>query len=64
MIYFSLLTFFKFKILQINHPGLLSECQTVLIQIKTDILSVGLHLGSNRLQNGIRQNSQLAWKEL
>ena len=62
--YFRLLTFFKITISQINHPGLLTECQSVLIQIKTDILSVGLHLGSNSLQNGRRQSSQLAWKEL
>ena len=38
--YFRLLTFFKIKFLQINHPGPPSECQTVWIQIKTDILLV------------------------
>ena len=31
---FRLLTFFKTKFLQINHPGPQSECQTVWIQIK------------------------------
>ena len=36
--YFRLLTFFKIKFLQINHPGPPSECLTVWIQIKTDIL--------------------------
>ena len=35
--YFRLLTFFKIKFLQINHPGPPSKCQTVWIQIKTDI---------------------------
>ena len=38
--YFRLLTFFKIKFLKINHPGPPSECQTVWIQIKTDILFV------------------------
>ena len=39
--YFRLLTFFKIKFfLKINHPGPPSECQTVLIQVKTDILLV------------------------
>ena len=38
--YFCLLTFFKIKFLKINHPGSPSECQTVWIQIKTDILLV------------------------
>ena len=38
--YFRLLTFFKIKLLNINHPGPPSECQTVWIQIKTDILLV------------------------
>ena len=38
--YFRLLTFFKIKFLKINHPGPPSECQTVWIQIKTDILLV------------------------
>ena len=38
--YFRLLTFFKMKFLRINHPGPPSECQTVWIQIKTDILLV------------------------
>ena len=37
--YFRLLTFFKIKFLKINHPGPLSECQTVWIQIKTDCWS-------------------------
>ena len=37
---FRLLTFFKIKFLKINHLGPLSECQTVWIQIKTDILLV------------------------
>ena len=37
---FRLLPFFKIKFLQINHPGPPSECQTVSIQIKTDILLV------------------------
>ena len=36
--YFRLLTFFKIKFLKINHLGPPSECQTVWIQIKTDIL--------------------------
>ena len=39
-LYFRLLTFFKIKFLKINHPGPPSECQTVWIQIKTDILLV------------------------
>ena len=38
--YFRLLTFFEIKFLKINHPGPPSECQTVWIQIKTDILLV------------------------
>ena len=38
--YFGLLTFFKIKFLKIIHPGPPSECQTVWIQIKTDILLV------------------------
>ena len=38
--YFRLLNFFKIKFLRINHPGPPSECQTVLIQIKNDILLV------------------------
>ena len=38
--YFRLLTFFKIKFLKINHPGPPSECQTVWIQIRTDILLV------------------------
>ena len=38
--YFRLLTFFKIMILQINHPGPPSECQTVWTHIKTDILLV------------------------
>ena len=38
--YFRLLTFFKIEFLQINHPGAPSECQTVWIQINTDILLV------------------------
>ena len=38
--YFRQLTFFKIKFLKINHPGPPSECQTVWIQIKTDILLV------------------------
>ena len=36
----GLLTFFKIKVLKINHPGPPLECQTVWIQIKTDILLV------------------------
>ena len=36
--YIRLLTFLKIKFLQINHMGTPSECQTVWIQIKTDIL--------------------------
>ena len=40
MFYFHLLTFFKIKFLQINHPGPPLDCQTVWIQIKTDILLV------------------------
>ena len=40
MFLFRLLAFFKIKFLQINHPGPPSECQTVWIQIKTDILLV------------------------
>ena len=44
--FFRPLTFFKIKFLKINHPGPPSECQTVWIQIKTDILwsSSGLKL--------------------
>ena len=38
--YFRLLTFFKIKFFKINHPTPPSECQTVWIQIKTDILLV------------------------
>ena len=38
--YFRLLIFFKTKFLKINHPGPQSECQTVWIQIKTEILFV------------------------
>ena len=38
--YFRLLTFFKIKYLKINHQGPPSECQTVWIQIKTDILLI------------------------
>ena len=52
--YFRLLTFFKIKFLKINHPGPPSECQTVWIQIKTNI---GLHLGSNCLQKARVSNS-------
>ena len=37
---FRLLTFFKIIFLKINHQGPPSECQTVWIQIKTDILLV------------------------
>ena len=33
--YFRLLTFFIIKFLKINHPGPLSECHIVWIQIKT-----------------------------
>ena len=38
--HFRLLTFFKIKFLKINHPGPPSECQTVWIKIKRDILLV------------------------
>ena len=38
--YFRLPTFFKIIFLKINHQGPLSECQTVWIQITTDILLV------------------------
>ena len=38
--YFRLMTFSKIKFLPINHPGPPSECQTVWIQIKADILLV------------------------
>ena len=38
--YFRLLTSFKIIFLKINHQGPPSECQTVWIQIKTDILLV------------------------
>ena len=40
--YFRLLTFFKIRgfFLQINHQGSPSECQTVWIQIKTNVLMV------------------------
>ena len=38
--YLRLLTFFKIKFLQINHPDPPWECQTVWIKIKTDILLV------------------------
>ena len=62
-LYFRLLTFFKIKFLKINHPGPLSECQTVL---DPDQDRHGLHLGSNCLQKAIgrRQNYPLACKEL
>ena len=38
--YFRLLTFFKIKFLHINHWGSSLECQTVWIQMKTDVLLV------------------------
>ena len=39
--YFRLLTVFKIKFfLKLNHPGPPSECQTVWIQIKIDIMLV------------------------
>ena len=38
--YFRLLTCFKIKFLKINHTGPPLECQTVWIQIRTDILLV------------------------
>ena len=41
MFLFSSATFFKIKFfLQINNPGSPSECQTVWIQIKTDVQMV------------------------
>ena len=40
MFLFRLLAFLKIKFLEINHPGPPPECQTVWIQIKTDILFV------------------------
>ena len=52
--YFRLLTFIKIKFLQINHPGPPSECQTVWIQIRTDIL------GSNCLPKGYWQTTKFA----
>ena len=47
--YCRLLTFFKIKCLQINHPGPPSECLIVWIQIKTDIMwsSSGFKLFAN-----------------
>ena len=40
MFLFSSADFLQIKFLKINHPGPPSECQTVWIQIKTDILLV------------------------
>ena len=40
MFLFSSADFLQIKVLKINHPGPPSECQTVWIQIKTDILLV------------------------
>ena len=40
MFLFRLLTFFKIKFLKINRSGPPLECQTVWIQIKTDIVLV------------------------
>ena len=59
-IYFRLLTFFKIKFLQINRPGSPSECQTVWIQIKTDVLLVFIWVQTVCR----RQNSPLARKGL
>ena len=63
--YFRLLTFFKIKFLKINHPGPPSECQTVWIQIKTDILLVFIWVQNVcKKAIGKRQNCPLACKEL
>ena len=50
--YFRLLTFFKIKFLKINHPGSPSECQTIWIQIKTDILLVFIWVQTFPMLNG------------
>ena len=42
--YFRQLNFFKIHFLQINHPGPSSDCQTVRIQIKTDVLLVFIRI--------------------
>ena len=59
MFYFRLMTSFKIKFLQINHPGAPLDPD----QYRH---SVGLHLGSNGLQKAIDrlQNSPLVCKEL
>ena len=61
--YFCLLTSFKIKCLKINHPGPPSECQTVWIQIKTNILLVfiWIQIVCKRLF-GRQQNYPLACK--
>ena len=57
MLSFSLLAFSKSSFLQINHLGVLSDCQTVGIQIKLDILLV-FKLFAKAISR--RQNSLLA----
>ena len=61
---FRLLTFFKIKVLKINHPGPPSGSNS--LDPDQDGHSVGLHLGSKCLQKAIgkRQNYPLACKEL
>ena len=56
--YFRPLTFFKIKFLKINHPGPPSECQTVWIQIKTDILLVFIWV--QLFAKGYLQTTQLS----
>ena len=62
--HYRLLTFSEIKFLQINHPGPLSESNS--LDPDQDRHSVGLHLVSNCLQKAIgrRQNYPLACKEL
>ena len=57
--YFRPLTFFKIKFLKINHPGPPSECQTVWIQIKIDILLVFIWF-SNFFAKGYCQTTKLS----
>ena len=63
--YCRLLTLFKIKLLQINHPGTTIKVSNSL-DPDQDRHSGGLYLDSNCLQKAIgrRHNSQLACKEL
>ena len=62
--YFRLLTFFKIKFLKINHPG--PHRVSNSLDPDQNQHFVGLHLGSNCLQNAIgrRQNYPLVCKGL